>query len=568
MPAADAAELLRRNGTSPATADRPAVLFEGRAWTHRQFLAESIRWARMFLAQRDPARPFHVGVLLDNTPDYLFALGGAGLVGATVVGVNPTRRGENLLRDVSHTDVGLMVTERRYQQLLEPIAGELGARILVSSRFSTGEDPEARIGEPLEPLLESSEGEDPCLHPGAESTWALVFTSGTSDAPKAVICSQRRLLVTGSRMSMLLGVGPDDVGYVSMPLFHSNSLMVGWAPALVAGASVGLARRFTASGWLEDVRRYGATYFNYTGKPLSYVLATPRHPDDADNTLRIAYGNEGSPKVVEEFSTRFAVEVIDAFGATEGGVAVTRTEDQPRGSVGLAGEDIKVVDEEGRALPAASVDGDGRLLNAEECVGEIVNVAGAGPFEGYYNNDEANRRARRNGWYWSGDLGYLDEKGFLYFAGRSAEWIRVDGENFPAGPIEVALSRHPGVLMCAVYGVPDEQAGDQVMASVLMRSGETFDPDEFAAWVDSQSDLGPKWRPRYVRVTSSLPTTPSNKILKRTLVHDKMRSDRVGRDAVYWRPRGAATYRLFTAEDEQALLGAMRAAGRARFWDL
>ena len=80
-------------------------------------------------------------------------------------------------------------------------------------------------------------------------------------------------------------------------------------------------------------------------------------------------------------------------------------------------------------------------------------------FEGYYNNDEANARATRNGWYWSGDLGYLDDEGYLYFAGRNADWIRVDGENFPVGPIETVVARHPDVLACAAYGVPDPEAG-------------------------------------------------------------------------------------------------------------
>src|SRR5262249_11255665 len=154
---------------------------------------------------------------------------------------------------------------------------------------------------------------------------------GTSDAPKAVICTQRRIMVTGNRMGILLGLGPDDIGYVSMPLFHSNAVMVGWAPSIVHGGSVGLARRFSASRWREDARRSGSPHFNSTGKPLSYILATPPAPDDADNPMRIAFGNEGSPQVVEAFAARFGVEVVDAFGATEGGVAVNREPDMPLG---------------------------------------------------------------------------------------------------------------------------------------------------------------------------------------------------------------------------------------------
>ena len=554
LPAPNAAALLRRNALDHAIARQPAVRFEDKLWTHGEYVANSRRWANLFLARR-PDGPFHVGVLLDNTPEYLFAFGGAALAGATVVGLNHTRRGDNLLRDIEHTDVFLVVTEPKHEELLEPIRDRLACEVLV-------------VGSSLEDALVSVGDEDPGLEPDIDTPWALIFTSGTSDAPKAVICSQRRLLVTGTRFSMMLDLTPEDVGYVAMPLFHSNAVMVGWAPSIVSGASVGLARKFTASGWLPDVRRYGATWFNYTGKPLAYILATPEQPDDADNTLRLAFGNEGSPQVVAEFSRRFGVEVIDAFGATEGGVAVNRTDNMPPGAMGLVGETVKVVDEEGDERARARFDADDRLVNADECVGEIVNTGGVGPFEGYYNNPEANERTTRFGWYWSGDLGYVDDAGYLYFAGRNAEWLRVDGENFPAGPIEAAVSRHPDVVIGAVYGVPDDQAGDQVMAALILRDGASFDPAEFARWLDGQADVGPKWRPRYVRVSSELPATATNKVLKRTLVHQKFRADRMGGDPVWVRGRGEDVYRPFTSDDEQALQQRFAEAGRERFWDL
>jgi fatty-acyl-CoA synthase len=554
LPAPNAAALLRRNALDHTIANRPAVRFEDKLWTHGEYVANSRRWANLFLASRRDG-PFHVGVLLDNTPEYLFAFGGAALAGATVVGLNHTRRGDNLLRDIEHTHVGLIVTEPGHKELLAPIRDRLACDVLV-------------VGSSLEDALVSVSDEAPGLEPDVDTTWALIFTSGTSDAPKAVICSQRRIMVTGVRMSMTMDVTADDTGYVAMPLFHSNAVMVGWAPSIVTGASVGLARKFTASGWLPDIRRFGSTWFNYTGKPLSYILATPEQPDDADNPLRVAFGNEGSPQVVAEFARRFDVEVIDAFGATEGGVAVSRTDTMPTGAMGLVGETVKVVDDEGHERPRAHFDAAGRLVNADECVGEIVNTGGVGPFEGYYNNAEANERTTRFGWYWSGDLGYVDDAGYLFFAGRNAEWIRVDGENFPAGPIEATVSRHPDVVIAAVYGVPDDQAGDQVMAALILRGGASFDPVEFAKWLDSQADVGPKWRPRYVRVSSELPATATNKVLKRTLVHQKFRSDRTGGDPVWVRNRGEDVYRPFTTDDEAALQLRFAEAGRDRFWDL
>ncbi len=569
MPAADAAALLRRNATDPDRRDRPALHFGDRTWTHAEYVAECQRFANLFLA-RTPSgstRGTHVGVLLDNTPEYLFALGGAALAGAAVVGLNHTRRDEHLLRDITHTHCDLVISEPRHVPLLEPIAGDL-PELLVSHRYPDDEDPEVSLGADLDGALAGVSADDPGIEPGPDTLWGLIFTSGTSDAPKAVICTQRRFMVTGNRMGIIMDLGPDDTGYVCMPLFHSSALMVGWAPSIVYGASIGLARKFSASRWLSDIRQYGSTYFNYTGKPLAYIISTPEQPDDADNSLRVAFGNEGSPEVVDRFSKRFGVEVIDAYGATEGGIAVNRDAEERAGALGQAAENVKIVDDDGNELGRARFDADGRLVNADECVGEIVNTAGAGPFEGYYNNDEANAKTLRFGWYWSGDLGYLDDDRYLYFAGRNADWLRVDGENFPAQPIETTISQHPDIVLAAVYGVPDDQAGDQVMAGIVLRDGAAFDPVAFATWLDAQDAIGPKWRPRYVRVMLDPPTTGTNKIVKRTLVHQKWRSDRVDGDPVYVRGRGDDLYRAFDRDEEQALRDSFVTHQRERFWDL
>ncbi|HEY7136292.1 MAG TPA: AMP-binding protein [Acidimicrobiia bacterium] len=571
MPAPNAAALLRRNATDPTIATRPALRFGDRVWTHREYFDESCRFANLFLTHKPADRPLHVAVLLDNLPDYLFAFGGAALSGSCVVGLNHTRRDEHLLRDAEHTHCSLVITEPRHEALLAPIVDRLPVGddgVLVTTRDGDADDPPSTIGRSLGDALAAQPASDPGLEPDADALWTLIFTSGTSDAPKAVITTQRRILVTGTRMGIIMDLGPDDVGYICMPLFHSNAVMVGWAPSIVLGASVGLARKFSASRWLSDIRHYGSTYFNYTGKPLAYILSTPERPDDADNPLRVSFGNEGSPEVVDRFGTRFGVDVIDAYGATEGGVAVNRDAEERAGALGLAGPNVAVVDDDGNPKPAARFDADGRLANADECVGEIVNTAGVGPFEGYYNNPDANERTMRFGWYWTGDLGYLDADRYLYFAGRNADWIRVDGENFPAAPIESVLGKHPDVVLAVAYGVPDDQAGDQVMAGLVLRDGARFDPETFARWLDEQDAIGPKWRPCYVRIMRDPPTTGTNKIVKRTLVHQKFRSDRVDGDAVYVRGRGEDHYRELTETDERALHESFVHYQRERFWDL
>jgi acyl-CoA synthetase (AMP-forming)/AMP-acid ligase II len=575
LPAPNAPSLLHRNAEEHA--DRPALRFGDRVWTHGELFAEAEQFSALFRARLHPARPLHVGLLLDNTPDYVFALCGAALAGVAVAGLNYTRRGEHLARDVAHTDVQLVITEPRHEGLLDAALRRSSppGGVLVSSRFADTDDPPAR-GESLQSALE---GVTAAEGPGAagdaartasdvEALWVLLFTSGTSAAPKAVRCTQRRLLSTGNRMATMLELDPDDVGYAAMPLFHTNSLMGGLAPALVAGASLSLARRFSASRFLADVRHYGATWFNYTGKVLAYLLATPARADDSDNTLRVAFGNEGSPRVVDTAAQRFGLRIIDVFGSTEGAIALDRTGDRPPGSIGRLRQGIMVADEEGRERPRAVFDAEGRLANADECVGEIVNTLGVGPFEGYYRNEAAMDQTTRNGWYWSGDLAYVDDNGWVFFAGRTSDWLRVDGENFPAAPIEAIIARHPDVLVASVYGVPDADAGDQVMAALILRDGATFDEQSFAAWLGAQPDLSPKWRPRFVRICTSLPTTPTNKVVIRTLVHEKFRSDRVGGDPVFVRERGADRFGRFDKAAEAALREQFESHGRLTAWDL
>jgi len=298
------------------------------------------------------------------------------------------------------------------------------------------------------------------------------------------------------------------------------------------------------------VRRYGVTYFNYVGKPLSYVLATPELPDDADNPLRRCFGNEAAEADVARFAERFGCTVQDAYGSTEGGAAVTRTPDTPRGALGRALPGTLIIDPDtGEECPRAVFDEHGRLLNAEEAIGEMVSQTGGAGFEGYWHNAEAEASRVRNGWYWTGDLAYRDAGDFFYFAGRDFDWLRVDGENFAAAPIEGILQRHPDVVLASVYAVPDTSVGDQVMATVLLHPGASFDPIGFADFLAGEADLGTKWAPRYVRVTDDLPETATTKVLKRVLRNESWRCP----EPVWWRPEKDAPYRLLTNADADAL---------------
>jgi fatty-acyl-CoA synthase len=335
--------------------------------------------------------------------------------------------------------------------------------------------------------------------------------------------------------------------------------------SVVTGCTMAMRKRFSASGFLPDVRKFGATYFNYVGKPLEYILATPPTPDDADNRLRFAIGNEANDQDIVAFGKRFGVDIRDGFGSTEMGITISRTPDMPAGSLGRAPDDNTLVMDPatGEECPRARFDAAGRLQNADEAVGEFVNKAGLTRFEGYYNNDEANAERRRGGWYWSGDLGYRDEQGFFYFAGRGYDWLRVDGENFSAAPIERILLRHPDILLAAAYAVPDPHVGDQVMVAVELKPGAVFDPEGFDGFLGRQADLGTKWRPRFVRVAKSFPLTHTNKIRKRELRGEHWEAT----DPVWWKPDPDSRYRELTASDIATLRAEFDRAGRAHLLD-
>jgi fatty-acyl-CoA synthase len=520
--------------------EHAGLRFEDETYSWAEVIRQARERAVLALARRDPARPFHVGVLLDNVPEYVFWIFGAALAGAAVVGVNPTRRGAALAADIRHTDCLFLVTESGQAGLLD--GTDLGVPVLLSDepghRASPGS--QDRTGRtPAEP--------DPLL---------LLFTSGSTGAPKAVVCSQGRLADI-AEYGGRFGVHRDAVTYIAMPLFHGNAVMANLAMATYAGATMALRRRFSATGFLPDIRKYGVTYFNYVGRALAYILATPERPDDADNPLATVFGTEASARDMAEFGRRFGCHVIESYGSSEGVIAISKSPGTPPDALGLpnADTDLAVHDPvTGRECPRAVFNEAGKLVNAHEAIGELVRRDAT--FEGYYNNAEAEALRLRDGWYWSGDLGYRDQDGYFYFAGRDADWLRVDGENFAAAPVERILARYAPVVMCAVYAVPDARTGDQVMAALEVVG--SFDPEGFAAFLQEQPDLGTKWAPRFVRLTRAVPITSTNKVDKTCLRRERWECA----DPVFWRPDREARYVPMADTDRAALRKRFSVHGR------
>lgn len=507
------------------------ILFEDKKIPWCDHVSLSADLAAGLATMLDPAAPRHIGVLLDNVPEFSLLLGAAALGGSVVVGLNTTRRGEALAGDIARADCQVVVADSSTVELLDGL--DLGG-----VRVLTVDSPD------WTDLLAAHRGSTvPDRVAAGDDLFMLIFTSGTSGNPKAVRVTHKMVAGPGRMLADRFELTSADTTYASMPMFHSGAVMACWAIALAVGGNFALRRKFSASGFLPDVRRFGATFAHYVGKPLAYVLATPERGDDADNPLKVVYGNEGSASAIAEFARRFATRVVDGFGSTEGGVLISRPPGTPPGALGPLPAGIAVLDpDDGTPCPIAEFDERGRITNADKATGELVNTAGTGSFAGYYKNPEAEAERVRDGQYWSGDLGYVDADGYVYFAGRSSGWMRVDGENLGTAPIENIVSRHPQIVEAAAYAVPDPQVGDRVAVALVVADG--FDVDEFAEFLTSQPDLGPKQVPTVIRMSTDLPKTATYKVLGRSLSAQRWNSP----DPTWFRAAGTTSFVPVTAE--------------------
>ena len=579
----------------PKTEGKPFLMKGDRAWTYRQFRDESVRHAH-FLLQRlgacDERRPGHVAMLLENHLALLGLYGGCAYAGLTLFGVNTGLRGDVLAGVLNQSRARFLVVDQRFLPEVERVAERLehlpAENILVLP--GAGEEvPDERAWlsrVTAEVAPEGSSLDAPDVEVTPQTNLMVIYTSGTTGLPKGINNNHYKLLATGIGVSRATEMNYDDVGYACMPLFHSNSMFVGVSPNFWVGGSVAIADRFSASGFLPDVLRYGVTGWNYVGEPVHYVLSALEKAFDGDeeriraevtenprNRMRFAVGNGASPPDIDRFMRWFGLEeMYELYGSTEAAISTFRKKGDPRGSVGEITDDaVCILGEDGNACPPAELDAEARILNYAEAVGEICRKAeDTALFQGYFDNADASESKYRQGVYHSGDLGHIlnrDGRRFLFFDGRTDDWIRKDGENFSAAQVGRIVQEHPDVALAAAYGVPCAVSDELVMVALQLRPGVVFDPLGFWAWCDDQCRNGAmdrKWFPDYVRLVDDFTFTQTQKILVRELKRDHFHRGRLPDAPLYWRQRGDEAYRSFSTQEFEALRESFAAAERDR----
>jgi long-chain acyl-CoA synthetase len=344
-----------------------------------------------------------------------------------------------------------------------------------------------------------------------EDTAVVLYTSGTTGQPKGAELTHLNLVLNARLQERMWPPADHDVHLVTLPLFHSFAQSVQLNGGIGARATLILLPRFTPDAALAAMARHGVTIF--AGVPTMYwaLLAHGGEGHDLDAIaarLRVAAsGGAALPlEVLNQFEARFGVPILEGYGLSETSPIVTfnRT-DRPRkpGSVGLPawGVRVRVVDEDGRDVPTGEL-------------GEIT-VSGHNVMKGYLDRPEATAEAIRDGWFHTGDIGRLDEDGYLYIADRVKDMVIRGGFNVYPRELEEVLHTHPDVSLAAVVGVPDERMGEEVKAFVIRKPHSHLTEAELVAW--AKENMADYKYPRLVEFRTELPMTATGKVLKREL---------------------------------------------------
>ena len=433
-----------------------------------------------------------VAVMMGTRPEFLYAWFGILGVGAIEVPIHDAARGPGIAYILETTGARALVVDDEHAGHVEGYTGAVEHVI--------------RVPEAMEEFLARGDGVVPVeLEPRDPAS--ILFTGGTTGPPKGVVLPHNHNLNLSQGIVEVVGYTEDDVLYSVFPLFHANAKYVTLVAAMIAGAKVVMHKRFSASRFWDICRREGITAFNGQGEMLKILLKQPERDGDRDNSVRVVVGAAASAELVEAFEQRFGLVVLDVYGMTETGPTLAARWDKRRaGSCGVPtpSYEVKIVDEHDNDVP-------------DGVKGEIV-VRPRRPhvmMERYWGNDAATLGAMRNLWFHTGDNATRDEDGFYWFGERGTDSIRRRGENVSAWEVERVLATHPDLAEAAVFGVPSELGGQEVMVAAVVRPDAELTAEDV---LDFCTGKMPHFAvPRYVRFMDELPKSHAQRVLKQEL---------------------------------------------------
>ena len=494
----------------------PARIFveiSGESHSYGDFREGVLRTAALF-RDMGVGHGDRVCLFMHNAIEYLYCWFGLSELGAISVPINTAYRRDEIAYILNNAEAVALVTDPALAEVAGA-AADLGPSI--RHRILRGDDP---VGDSWTSFSEAFGRAAPLAdrhHVSPDDVSMLVYTSGTTGNPKGVMVTHRMYAAAGQGFAYWTQATPDDRFFTCLPFYHANIQYYSTMGALAAGATLVIVDRFSASRFWGQVREARATVVNFIGMMMPVLAKNPEAPDDADNTVRLFYGSPSfSPEFLSEFQERFATDIIVGFGMTEtcyGTIEAIR-ENRRSGSSGRP-----------RQHTDPRFENTVRIADAEtgvhvgpNTVGEIT-IKNPAVMPGYWRNDEQNRETLRDGWLYTGDLGWLDDDGFLYFVDRKKDIIRRRGENISSQEVENVIKANPNVLDCAVVAVPSELGEDEVKAYLTPRPGATVNPEEVVYWCAER--LAYFKVPRYWEVRDDLPRTPSLRVRKDVLRRER-----------------------------------------------
>jgi len=487
-----------------AAPDFPFLHFEDRDYTHAEMNRRANRMADglMALGLKKGTR---VAVMMKSAPEYIDVWFAIAKAGAVEVPLNTAYKGEILTHMLLNSGAEMIVIDAEFVTAVAAVALRCPALKHFIVRAEAGvEDVEVPGVRHEFAQVPIGEGGNPGLNISPEDLACIMFTSGTTGPSKGVMLNHHFEISFSIIYNDIVALTEGDVSYNMLPFFHIAGKFQLMSPLLVGGRMI-LRERFSASQFWPDVRAHGVTVTTAVGGICHMLYAQSPQPDDSNNPLRMIYSVPNPHEVLDEFKTRFDVELTEGYGSTEANICVYSRpdEDTPLGSCGRAAPEyeVRIVDAQGRDCPPGEA---GEFVVRPKYPNTLM--------AGYYGMPEKSLEAFRQLWFHSGDKGTWDENGYFFFLDRMKDAIRRRGENISSFEVERILNLHDCVAESAAIAVKAEDGEDEVKALVVLRPEADLSAEALLHYC---VEVMPYFMvPRYFEFKTDLPRTPTQKVRK------------------------------------------------------